>query len=146
MTLVKVNNPANNVFGYSPLHSFSKLLADDFPSFFGGMEAHGLRSPAANIKETEQAYEIHLSVPGWQKSDFSVAVEKSVLSVSAKKETSDEQFQRREFGTASFKRSFTLPEIADTENITAKYDNGILLLTIAKKEQAAPSKKEIEIQ
>lgn len=61
-----------------------------------------------------------------------------MLTVSSEKktenETDDKQFTRREFSYQSFNRSFTLPDIADGEKIAAKYDNGILTITIPKKE------------
>jgi len=78
--------------------------------------------------------------PGLDKSDFKVEVENGILSIGAEKKTESKEettrFTRKEFSYSSFSRSFTLPEHVKAENITAEYTNGVLKLSIPKKEEA----------
>lgn len=98
--------------------------------------------PAANVREEEGTYLLELAIPGLGKEDIKIEVNGQLLTVSYEKEGQSEEkkdtFIRREFGHRSFKRSFTLPETADQENITASYENGVLSLSIAKKAIAQP--------
>ena len=75
-----------------------------------------------------------------KKEDFKLAVENNVLSISSeKKEESkqeNERYTRKEFSYSSFSRSFTMPEHVDTEAISAEYTNGVLKLTLPKKDEA----------
>ena len=81
-----------------------------------------------------------------KKEDFKLAVENNILSISSeKKEESkqeNERYTRKEFSYSSFSRSFTMPEHVDTEAISAEYTNGVLKLTLPKKDEA---KKELQI-
>ncbi|HLP33706.1 MAG TPA: Hsp20/alpha crystallin family protein [Bacteroidia bacterium] len=94
--------------------------------------------PEANIIENDKDYKIELAVPGLDKNDFKVEVQEGILSISAEKEEEkkeeDKNFRRREFSYNSFSRSFTLPENLVTDKIDAKYENGVLRLTLPKKE------------
>ncbi len=93
--------------------------------------------PAANIKENENDFTIDMAAPGLEKKDFKLGVENGQLMISANKEQStenkDENYYRKEFSYQSFKRSFQLPEHADTSNISATYNNGVLTIVIGKK-------------
>ena len=92
--------------------------------------------PAVNIVENEDGFALELAAPGLTKDDFNVSVEKNTLTISASKETKQEEkdnYRRREFSYFSFKRSFHLPNSIDANNITAKYENGVLTLQLAKK-------------
>lgn len=108
--------------------------------------------PAVNIKEDEDGFEVEMSAPGLDKKDFKIELNNSVLTISSEKKEENEtkedsQFTRREFSYQSFCRSFTLPETVEDGKIVAKYENGILRLTIPKKEEAKPKPvKQIEIK
>lgn len=108
--------------------------------------------PAVNIKEDEDGFEVEMSAPGLDKKDFKIELNKSVLTISSEKKAENEtkegqQFTRREFSYQSFSRSFTLPETVEGEKIKAKYENGILSVSIPKKEEAKPKPvKQIEIK
>lgn len=103
---------------------------------------NGLSQPKVNIKESEDAFVLEMAVPGYKKSDFQVGIENEELSVSAKIEIDEkkksEGFSRREFSYASFKRTFLLPETVDESVIKASYLDGILTISIPKKEEAKP--------
>ena len=96
------------------------------------------RIPSANINETEKEYKIELAVPGLDKKDFKVAIDKGMLYVSSEKEEErhedEANYTRREYSFNSFRRSFSLPENCIEDKIKAKYENGILNLILPKKE------------
>jgi HSP20 family protein len=98
--------------------------------------------PAVNVIENENGFKIELAAPGLKKEDFKVNVVENTLTISAeqeaKKEETGEKFTRKEFSYSSFKRSFTLPKTVDGEQISATYNEGILVLALPKKEEAKP--------
>ncbi len=100
----------------------------------------GITLPKVNIKETADAFEVEMAVPGLKKSDFQLELDNKVLSISSeisqKNESKEENFTRREFGYSSFKRTFTLPESVNDEAISATYNEGILRISLPKKEEA----------
>jgi HSP20 family protein len=112
----------------------------------------GVSVPAVNIKETDNGFDVEMAVPGMKKEDFKVDLDHNLLTISAeeKSESSDKdaegKYTRREFNYRSFKRVFTLPETADAEKIHASYQDGVLAISIPKKEEAKPKPvKMIEI-
>jgi HSP20 family protein len=108
-----------------------------------------LTQPAVNVAETENSFKLEFAAPGFEKQDFWVNIENDFLTVEAKHENKTEEkterYTRREFSVASFKRSFKLPNTVNQEAITAVYENGILNVTIGKKEEAKPLVKTIQI-
>ncbi|WP_372745546.1 Hsp20/alpha crystallin family protein [Lutibacter sp.] len=109
-----------------------------------------MNEPALNIKEMKDEFVIELAAPGYNKKDFKVTIDNGCLNISAKKdetkEEKDENYTRKEFSYASFERSLQLPDSIADEKIKAKYDNGILKFSLAKKEEAKKQKpKLIEI-
>lgn len=101
--------------------------------------------PATNIIEKEESYVIEVAAPGMKKEDFKLEVENKLLSVIFEKKQEEKQpefeYLQREFDMDEFTRSFTIPETADVEKIAARYDNGILYITIPKIEKARLSKE-----
>lgn len=110
----------------------------------------GKHIPAVNITENAKDFVIELAAPGLEKKDFKVETDNNVLTISAEKKTEEKKetknYSRREFSCNSFSRSFNLPDNSVVDKIVAEYQNGILKLTLPKKEitEAAP-KKEIKI-
>jgi HSP20 family protein len=98
--------------------------------------------PAVNIKEDDNGFEVEMAVPGMTKKDFKINLENNMLCISSEKKMEDEKsegnYSRKEFSYQSFSRSFALPESADDGKINAKYENGILYVSIPKKEEAKP--------
>lgn len=102
----------------------------------------GITVPAVNIKESPEKFDIELAIPGKKKEDFNIHLDQNLLTICSeeKNETVDENknenYTRREYSYSSFTRTFTLPETADSEKINATYNNGILNVSINKKEEA----------
>lgn len=100
--------------------------------------------PAVNVKENDEAFEIEVAAPGMSKNDFRVSLENNLLTISSekkeeKKEEEKGRFTRREFSYQSFQRSFTVPEnLVEGDKISAKYCEGILCITLPKKEEIKP--------
>ncbi len=96
--------------------------------------------PSANIVETSEGFRIELSAPGFSKEDFKIKLEDQILTISGEKsaagESNEERYLRKEFSNAAFSRSFRLSNWVDSSSITAKVENGILLVTIPKVEEA----------
>lgn len=149
MTVVKFTNGQKNGALKSPYTDIFSSLFNPDP-----FQAKGLvtRIPAVNIAETESTFQIELATPGLGKDDFKINVEKNQLTVSADKKPEESQvsdvkkYNRREFNFNSFTRTFTLPETADQSNIQAEYRDGVLFLTVGKKEEAKIQVREISVK
>lgn len=121
-------------------------LIDDFfgrdliGSFFN--DQTGISMPAVNIVENADAFKIEVAAPGLDKNDFKIDLENNLLTISAEKEMNkeekEEKYMRREFSYSSFKRSFSLPVTVNAEQIAASHKDGILAITLPKKEEAKP--------
>ncbi|WP_040495976.1 Hsp20/alpha crystallin family protein [Fulvivirga imtechensis] len=122
---------------------------DLFPTFFNDFLGNDWSNierttsmPAVNIKENKNEFEVEVAAPGMSKKDFKIELDNNTLTISYerkedKEEKSEEgQYTRREFNYQAFRRSFTLPNTVESDKINAKYDEGILRLTIPKKEEA----------
>ena len=106
--------------------------------------------PAVNTREASDAYYIEVDLPGVKKEDVDVSVDKNVLTISGKREVSNEikedDYYRVESAYGKFSRSFTLPENVDVEKIKASNENGVLEIVIPKQEVIKETTKKIEIQ
>lgn len=110
----------------------------------------GQTFPAVNIKETAKDFGLEFAAPGFKKEDFKVSVDNGILTVSAETQTEkneeNKKFTRKEFSYNSFTRSFSLPENVNADAIEAKYENGILNLSVPKKEESKDlPKKDIKV-
>lgn len=137
MSLIKRNFP------FSDLTDF---FNDDWAkSRFGNVNW----SPAINVVDNENNFEIEVAAPGIKKDDFSVEVDNGILTINGKAEEEKEEkkknYTRKEFSSKSFSRSFTLPENVNEDDVEAKYENGLLKLVLKKTEKGAKKKKEIAI-
>lgn len=106
----------------------------------GGKLSHSLTVPATNITETKDEYKVTVAAPGLKKSDFKIDVQGNMLTISSEredtKEEKDARYTRKEYSYSSFNRSFTLPEEVNQDKIEASYEDGVLRLTLPKKEEA----------
>ena len=145
MTNVKMNHPLSK-----SLNGFVNEFFNEFPTAVGKTVREDLlNNPPVNIEETPDVYLVNILAPGYQKSDFKIGLDNNLLTISSEKKEDDlaegNKIIRKEFSQRSFKRSFTINEKIEAENITAKYDNGILYLTLPKRENAKAFSKDIEI-
>lgn len=108
------------------------------------------RVPAVNISEDSDAYHIELAAPGLDKGDFKINIDGDVLAISAEKSaenhSSDKKYSKREYSYSSFTRSFTLPESIDQSKIDAIYKDGVLSVSVGKKEEAKQVSRLIEVK
>jgi len=106
--------------------------------------------PAVNISETEKHYNLEVAAPGFKKDDFKITTENGLITISA--ETSDEKeekkgsYTRQEFSSSSFTRTFSLPDNVVEDNITAKYNDGVLRIELKKSGKSLTAKKQVKIE
>lgn len=139
--------PAN--FGSVVDQIFQNNLSRFFDDSFWGSDGFSARSQVpVNIQETDKTYELELMAPGLKKEDFHLNVASDVLTVSFehKEENKNEGWLRREYRKQSFARTFNLDDTVDANNISARYDNGVLYVTLPKKENAQKISRNIQIQ
>lgn len=126
-----------------------------FNNDFGGWDRNNFSNttlPAVNIKENTKAFFVEVAAPGFEKSDFKIELNNDVLTISSERKITnelqkEEQFSKQEFNYQSFTRSFTIPEFAEYDKISAKYEQGILAISIPKMEEAKTKPvKQIEIK
>jgi HSP20 family protein len=137
MTNVKMNGCVPNIFGL-----VDRILQDEV-----NLNVH--QKPPVNIVETNESFDLHIIAPGLQKDDFVLEVKENFLTISytkpdAEKEA-DVKFIKKEFTISSFKRTFTLTDKLDSEKIEANYTDGILKVSISKKEVVEIVSKTIKV-
>ena len=127
---------------------FNDIFDDDF---MGYTPAKQFASPAVNIIENEKDYQIEVAAPGMSKEDFKVRLENDnelVISLEKKNEDKHEKknYLRREFSYASFKQAFIIPDEVEAEGINAAMVDGVLKITLPKKEATVktPASRQIE--
>ena len=128
-------------------------FSDIFESFFNDSflsDRMTSRVPAVNVAETGDGYHIELAAPGLQKEDFKIDLDRNMLNISVEKKSeeteSNKKYNKREYSYTSFVRSFTLPDSADDGQIEAEYNDGILRIKIAKREESKTASRHIEIR
>lgn len=135
-----------------PTLSTNTWLSDFFDNrFFDSDLLRNQSLPAVNVKETDNSFEIELAAPGLKKSDFKITADNGILNISSEKKEEKEEkengYTRKEFSYSSFSRSFTLPENTNQDEVKARYEDGILKLSLAKKTLAQPKPaKAIEVK
>ena len=142
---------------------FGENLFDDFMddaferNFFGGRNPlygkHSKNLMKTDVKETETGYELDIDLPGFKKDEISAHLEDGYLTVSAAKgvdkdeKDNEGRYIRRERYSGSMTRSFYVGNAVTEEDIKAKYEDGILSLSIPKKDQkTVEAKKYIAIE
>lgn len=146
MSLIKFKNGTSGT-------GLTTGLSDIFESMFNDSfisDRMISRVPAVNVSETENHYHIEMAAPGLKKENFKINLDKNLLSVSVEEqmqnETDNKQYNKREYAYNSFVRSFALPDSADDAQIDAKYEDGVLDIAVAKKEEMKRQVRQIEIK
>ena len=141
MALIKYTRPNTDLF--------SRRFNDIVDEFFNNSDSYRSDSfmPSVDVAETDTHFEISAELPGMKKEDIQVDLENGRLSITGERSFRNEEegknYHRVENRYGSFSRSFYLPDSIDEDSISAKYEDGILNITIAKNEQKV--KKQIEI-
>ncbi|MBU4422692.1 MAG: Hsp20/alpha crystallin family protein [Gammaproteobacteria bacterium] len=132
---------------------FDDFFKDIAPGFYvRPLHGEGVPSPAqikVDVKETDGGYTVHAEVPGVPKEDIQVSIEGNVVSLRAEvrqhdQKTEGEKVLRSERYFGSVARSFQLPVDVDAVQAKAKYDNGVLTLTLPKKQGGSAQRLSIE--
>ncbi len=139
MNLTKSKEPFNQMIDHFFNSSISDFLGAEFTS----------QQPAANIIENETDFQIQVAAPGLSKKAFKLEIIKDKLHISFEnnedKKDEDKVFTRREFNFRSFKRTFHIPENVDRDSVSASYKEGILFITLEKKEKEIEVSKSIKV-
>lgn len=110
--------------------------------------ASGSWMPSMDVYETEDEIVVTVDIPGIDPKDVDVSVEDSTLTVSGKREFSnevkEESYHRIERRYGSFARAIALPQTADTEKVAASFDKGVLTIEVPKVEKAKPKKIQVK--
>ena len=140
--LMKINEKLPSVF-------------DDFfkpwNEWFDNSWMRSMNVPAVNITEEKNQYLVTMAAPGLKKEDFKIDLDGNMLTISSEKEESTEEknkkFTRKEYNFSSFSRSFTLPEEIRKDQIEAKYEDGVLRISLPRKAEAnTPTAKHIAVK
>lgn len=133
----------------SALRLFDDFFNRSVQDFFDRDFLNG-DQPSVNVIEKEDKYLVEVAAPGMKKEHFDVQVENGLLRIKAeaehKKEEEEENYMRREFSYQSFERSFVLPEHIDSEAMEANYEDGVLTVSLPKKEVTVAKRKMIEVK
>ncbi len=130
---------ASEIFG----QSIGRFLGSD-----GYME----HAPRVNIVESAEDYRVEVQAPGFDKKDLKIEMVDDTLTIRGEhtreqsENNEEKRWMRREFSRSAFERSFILPQSVQADSIRAEYVNGVLQLTIPKREEAKPKMRSIEIQ
>jgi HSP20 family protein len=144
------------VLRFSPRADLSRMQRDFdhmFSNFFPSAVADGDNSepiswqPRVDVVETVEAYELSADVPGVGKEDIQINLHDGVLSISGERSSRDiteaDSVVQLERHTGRFYRSFSLPNKIDSKKIDARFENGVLFVTVPKMEETKPQKIKI---
>lgn len=156
-SIIKRNNGGSKLPALTYSNWIDQLFQDNLNRFFNddlwgfnGLERQ-VNVPV-NLKETDKTYEMELVAPGLKKEDFKLNVSNDMLTISFEEkdeqseENKNEGWLRKEYRMQSFSRSFNLDDTVDVSKISAAYNNGILYLTLPKKENAQKLSRTIEVK
>jgi HSP20 family protein len=135
---------------YDPLASL-RQFEDAFTRFFTEPQTNRPWSPAVDIYETENELVLKADVPDVELKDIDVRVENQTLTIAGerkfeKRDSEKGGYHRIERNYGNFVRSFAVPNTFDTEKIGAEFANGVLTVTLPKKEAAKPRQIKVEVK
>ena len=137
-------------FRNRPLSPVFPSILDDFfvDDIFPFRRSNERVLPPTNIEETDKEFKLEMAIPGLNKDDINVEVDDNRLFVSTEAEESKEEteknYTRKEYSYNSFERSFTLPDNA-TGDVDAKYEDGVLHITLPKKKVEMVKTKKVKV-
>lgn len=129
-------------------NEIDRVFEGYWPGRGNGDETPAMWSPRVDVTETEDAYHVHLDVPGITKDEIEISFHDDTLTVSgerkADQQTESENFVRVERSFGRFFRSFTLPKSVQSENISASYKDGVLTVRVPKAEESKPRRIQVQ--
>ena len=146
MNLVRFQNPRYNANRVLVDELFNNFFKNDYHEDY----AKSCGSNAAtNVFETEKEFKIEVLLPGFTKEDLQLNVHNLLLTIKVEKEKEENseeyKYAHREFGAVNFEKQYRLPKSVDIEKIRAEFKNGVLNITLPKKEEAV-EKAPVEIK
>jgi len=133
MTLIQYSRPTRNIAG----RQFSDIMDEFFNEAVSNRAS--TFTPNINLSETDEQFNIEVEIPGMKKEDITIDVENSTLKISGERTRESEEEGRRyhrvETHYGSFARTFQLPDSVDNDSIEAAYSDGVLSITINKREE-----------
>lgn len=127
----------------------NRLFDFDWPREQTGLLDRNM-APAIDIAEHGDVYEVHCDLPGVDKKDLDISIASNVLTIkgekSGEKETKDRKYYRKETWSGSFQRSISLPAGVDADKIGAEMKNGVLTITLPKKEEVKPKQIAVNVK
>jgi HSP20 family protein len=148
----KDNGRQPATFGSVVDQIFQDNLSRFFDDSFWGFSGVNRNQVPVNVRETDKLYEMEVMAPGLKKEDLRLEVTHDMLTISYedKKENTQENkkegWVKKEFSKQSFSRSFKLDDSIDADNISARYEGGVLYLALPKKENAQRTSRQISVQ
>ncbi|HET8753969.1 MAG TPA: Hsp20/alpha crystallin family protein [Salinimicrobium sp.] len=131
---------------------FDDMFKNDWLGGTTNVNQVGTSIPAVNIQENDDNFLVEVAAPGKSKEAFKIELDNDVLTISAEEKKENEntsengKYTRKEFSYSTFKRAFSLPDSVDSEKIQAAYKNGVLEITLPKREEAkVQAKRMIDI-
>ena len=141
---------------YDPFRRIDQLHGEIFRLFEPGPARRETRpaqaadwTPAVDIREEEERFTLSADLPGVDPAAVAVTLEKGVLTIEGRREPAERSdgrgYHRTERAAGAFTRRFNLPESADPEGVEARYRNGVLELSIAKRAEEQPKRIEVRV-
>lgn len=130
----------------------NQLFEDTFSRTRGRDEAlgKGMWTPAVDIFETEEAVVVKAEIPGVERDQISVGIKDGILTLHGErkfeKEVKEENYHRIERSYGTFHRSFSLPSSVEQDKISAKFNQGVLEVTLPKKERTKPKQIKVDVK
>ena len=116
----------------------------DWENEFFGEKSTAMSSCKTDIRDTGDSYVLEAELPGFQKDEIKISVESDTLTLSAVQKAKDGTYLRRERSTSSYEQKLDISNV-DTSKLHAVYENGVLTLTMPKKQPATPVSRQLEI-
>ncbi len=147
MNLVRFHNPRYNANSVLVDELFNNFFKNDYHE---GYAKNYSTKPSTNVFETETEFKIEVLLPGYKKEDVQLNYQNNLLTIKVENEVKEDKpeefkYAHREFETANFEKQYRIPKSVNDEKISAKFENGILNITLQKKEEAL-EKAPVEIK
>jgi HSP20 family protein len=148
---IMLNRRSNELSLYNPFHDMDEFEKTFFGDLYGFPVANVLGEFRTDIKDEGDAYVLEADLPGFKKEDINVDINNDAMTIRAERHSEREEkdkkgkYIRCERSYGSYSRQFDLTGI-NAENITAKYDNGVLTLSLPKRVPTVPESRRLTIE